>query len=172
MFHLTFDFLVVLQGFFPAVFAIIWSRYSIFLWIAGWVLSLHLLILKSELMPRSPSMPRSQPMPSYLLYSSLVFCCSQVPISITAKHLTQPWFPSLPCSAETLTISTSQVIVPRVVTRQPRSIFRPQVSWWPEVKYIGRVVLHQHFPIQSLYFLLIHSCFNTPDPHHPHSTWP
>ena len=27
-------------------------------------------------------------------------------------------------------------------------------------------------PIQFLYFLLTHSCFNTPDPHHPHSTRP
>ena len=122
-------------------------------------------------MPRSPSTPKSQPMSSYLLYSSLVFCHSQAPISITAKHLAQPQFPSLPCSAKMLTISTGQVIFPRAVTRRPHLIFRPQVSWWPEVEYIGRIVLHQQFPIQFLYFLLIHYCFNTPDPHHPHSTW-
>ena len=44
-----------------------------------------LLIPKSELTPRFSSMPRSQPMSSYPLYSSLVFCHSQAPISVTAK---------------------------------------------------------------------------------------
>ena len=48
--------------------------------------SLWLLIPKSELMPRSPSAPRSQPMSSYPLYSSLLFCHSQAPISVTAKR--------------------------------------------------------------------------------------
>ena len=47
---------------------------------------LQLLIPKSKLTPRSPSTPRSQPMSGYPLYSSLVFCHSQVPISVTAKH--------------------------------------------------------------------------------------
>ena len=111
-----------------------------------------LLIPKSELMLRSPSAPRSQPISSYPLYSSLVFHCSQVPISVAAKHLTQPRFPSLPCSAEMLTISTSQVIFPRMVMRQLCSIFRPQVSWWPEVKYIGRIILHQQSPFNSYIF--------------------
>ena len=50
------------------------------------------LVPRSKLMPRSISMPRSQPMPSYPLYSSLMFCHSQVPISIVTKHLAQPWF--------------------------------------------------------------------------------
>ena len=51
---------------------------------------LLLLIPKSKLTPRSISMPRSQPIPSYPLYSSLVFRCSQVPISIATKHPAQP----------------------------------------------------------------------------------
>ena len=55
---------------------------------------LLLLIPKPKLMPRSISTPRSQPMLSYLLYSSLMFHCSQAPISIATKHLAQPQFPS------------------------------------------------------------------------------
>ena len=51
---------------------------------------LELLIPKPKFTPRSISMPRSQPMSSYLLYSSLVFCCSQAPISIATKRLAQP----------------------------------------------------------------------------------
>ena len=41
------------------------------------------LIPKSELTHRSPSAPRSQPMSSYPLYSSLMFCHSQVPFPAT-----------------------------------------------------------------------------------------
>ena len=85
-------------------------------------LRLHglLLIPKSELTPRSPSVPRSQPMSSYPLYSSLMFYHSQAP------HQLQ--FLSLPCLAKMLTISTSQVIFPRAVTRQLCLIFQPWVS--------------------------------------------
>ena len=86
-----------------------------------------LLIPKSGLMPRSPSVPRSQPLSSYPLYSSLVFHCSQAPISITAKRLTQPRFPSFLCLAKKLTIPASQVPFLRRVTRQPCSIFWPSV---------------------------------------------
>ena len=42
---------------------------------------------RSKPMPRSTSIPRSQVMPRYLLYSSLMFHCSQAPISIATKHL-------------------------------------------------------------------------------------
>ena len=83
-----------------------------------------LLIPKSGLTPRSPSVPRSQPLSSYLLYSSLVFHCSQVPISITAKRLAQPRFPSFLCLAKRLTIPESQVPFPRTVMRRPCLIFQ------------------------------------------------
>ena len=114
--------------------------------------SRQLLIPKSKLTPRSLSAPRSQPISSYQLYSSLVFHCSQAPISVVAKRLTQPWFPSLLCLAKMLTIPTSQVIFPGAVMRQLRSIFQPQVSWRPEVKYIGRVILHQQSPFNPYNF--------------------
>ena len=114
-----------------------------------------LLIPKSKLMPRSPSMPRSQPMSSYPLYSSLVFCRSQVPISVTAKCLTQPRFLSFPCPAEKLTISedgneaaTFDLSAPIILAT------RSQVYWKDHSPSTG--------PIQSLYFLRTHSCFNTP----------
>ena len=77
---------------------------------------------------------------------------SQAPISIAAKCLTQPQFLSLLCSAETLTISTSQVLFLRTVMRWPCLIFRPQVSWRPEVKHIGRIILHQQSPFSSYIF--------------------
>ena len=35
--------------------------------------------------PRSLSMPRSQPKPNYLLYSTLMFCHNQAPISVTSQ---------------------------------------------------------------------------------------
>ena len=47
--------------------------------------TLELLIPKPELTPRSIPMPRFQPMSSYPLYSSLMFCCSQAPISVATK---------------------------------------------------------------------------------------
>ena len=115
-------------------------------------LFMYVLIPKSELMPRSLFTPRSQPMSSYLLYSSLVFHHSQAPISVSAKRLTQPRFPSLPCSAKTLTISTSQVMFLGAVTRWPCLIFRPQIPWWPEVKHIGRIILHWQSPFNSYKF--------------------
>ena len=91
-------------------------------------------------------------MSSYPLYSSLMFHCSQAPISITAKRLTQPRFLSFPCSAKTLTISASQVSFPRTVMRQLHSTFWPQVSWRPETKYIGRIILHQQSPFNPYLF--------------------
>ena len=52
----------------------------------------NLLILKPGLMPRSIPMPRFQPLSSYPFYSSLMFCRSQVPIPVIAKHLIPPRF--------------------------------------------------------------------------------
>ena len=91
-------------------------------------------------------------MSNYPLYSSLVFHHSQTTISITAKHLTQPRFPSFPCLAEMLTISASQLSFPRMVMRQTCLTFQPQVSWRLEVKYIGRIILHQQSPFNPYLF--------------------
>ena len=111
-----------------------------------------MLIPKSELTPRSPSVPRSQPMSSYLLYSSLMFHCSQAPISVTAKRLTQPQFPSFLWLAKRLTIPTSQVSFPRMVMRWLHLTFLPQLSWLPEDKYIGRIIPHQQSLFNSYIF--------------------
>ena len=83
------------------------------------------------------------------------------------------WFLSFLRPANTLTNSASQVPLLRTVMRWPHSIFQPQLSWWPEVKYVyWKDHSPSTVPIKFLYFLLTCSCFNTPDPHHPCSTWP
>ena len=60
----------------------------------------------------------------------------------------QPPYPAMisinpPCSAKMLVITRRPCIFPRTVTRQPCSTLQPQLSWWLEVKYIGRIILHQ-----------------------------
>ena len=104
--------------------------------------------------------------PHVPLQPSAHLCCNQTPCPamISINPL---------CSAEMLTISHKPRIIPRMVMRWLHLIFWPQLSWQLEV---NQVYWKDHspsaVPIQFLYFLLTHSCFNTPDPHHPCSTWP
>ena len=96
------------------------------------------LIPKHKLMPRSISMPRSQPMSSYPLYSSLVFCHSQAPISVATKCLAQPEISiNPPSSAEMLIITHKPCIISedgnKVATFYPLALCtlatRSQVYW-------------------------------------------
>ena len=113
----------------------------------------ELLIPKPKLMPRSISTPRSQPMSSYLLYSSLVFHCSQVPISVTTKCLAQPRFLSILHSwLRHSSLPAGHVSVLKTVMRRLHSTFWPYVPWRLKVKYIGRIILHQQSPFNSYPF--------------------
>ena len=138
--------------------------------LTGKVQEWFLLIPKPEPAPRSLPMPRSQPMSSYLLYSSLVFHCSQAPISVAAKRLTQPLFLPPPSSAEALLITRRLCIISadsnRAATLDPLGLRTLVTGSGPYLKDHSPSAV----PIQFLYFLLTCSCFNTPDPHHPCST--
>ena len=114
------------------------------------------------LIPKSGLTPRSQPMSSYLLYSSLVFCHSQAPIFVTAKCLTQLRFPSFLCLAEKLTIPASQMPFPRTVMRRPCLIFQPPVILMTGSQVYWKGHSPSTVPIQFLYLLHTHSCFNIP----------
>ena len=108
----------------------------------------------SLLIPKSELMPRSQPMSSCPLYSSLVIHHSQAPIFITAKRLTQPQFPSFPCPAEKLTISKDGNEAAAFDLSAPVILVTGSQVYWKDHS-------PSTVPIQSLYFLHIHSCFNT-----------
>ena len=110
----------------------------------------YVLMPRSRPMPRSTSMPRSQPMPRYPLYSSLVFHCSQVPISVTSKCPAQPQF---------LLIFWSQPkhhsppihymsLLP-MVTRRPHSTLWPHTPWQLEVAHSRRLITCHHIPFIS-----------------------
>ena len=114
------------------------------------------------LIPKSELTPRSQPMSSYPLYSSLMFHCSQAPLPATISiipMLSQDanYFrkPSI-ISEDGNEVAAFDLSAPGILTT------RSQVYWKDHSP--------STIPVQFLYFLLTHSCFNTPDPHHPCST--
>ena len=134
--------------------------------LTGEVQEWFLLIPKPKPAPRSLPMPRSQPMSSYLLYSSLVFHCSQAPISVAAKRLTQPLFLPPPSSAEALLITRRLCIISadsnRAATLDPlglRTLMTGSGPYW------------KHHSPSSVFFqispsLLTCSCSTIPDPYH------
>ena len=97
-------------------------------------------IPNSQPMPRSISTPRSQPTPWYPLYSSLMFHCSQAPISVATKHHAQPRLPS----SSVLSWRITNHPMSPLVTRWPRSALRSYTPWQLEVTYLrGSITWHQ-----------------------------
>ena len=138
---------------------------------SGWVYGL-VGIPKPELTPRSIPTPRFQPMSSYPLYSSLMFCCSQAPISIAIKRLAQPRsLPVIHSWPRHHSSSTGDVSFPQMVMGWPPSTLSAYTPWWPEVNYIRKGVLHHQFLLTHT--LIPHpSLFQHPWPLPSPFTWP
>ena len=104
-------------------------------------------------------MPRSKSKPRYPLYSSLVFCCSQAPMS---SHNPIDLLPSA-------TVSLTTQILHDISTgggeTAPFHFLAPCTLVTGSHPFKGLITLH-HFPFISYPFSITCSCFNFPDPHH------
>ena len=105
-------------------------------------------------MPRSISTPRSQPRPRYLLYSSLMFCHSQAPISITTKCPAQPQFPSIFWSWPKHHSPPEHYMsfLPTII-RWLHSTLWSHIPWQLEVAHPKRSITHHQFPFVPYPFL-------------------
>ena len=124
-----------------------------FLLLTGWAQVLS--IPRPKSIPRSKSTPRSKSKPRYPLYSSLMFHCSQSPISITAKHPCQFMIPLIfhpqPKHCSPL---IHYVMLLQAMMRWPHSAFQVHTPWQLVVTHSRRLTTHHHFSFIPYPFLL------------------
>ena len=107
----------------------------------------YVLIPKFKPMPRSTSTPRSKSKPRYPLYSSLVSCHNQMPISVTAKHPCPVMIPLIFCPwPKCHSPPIHYVLFPQVVMRWQHSTLWPHTPWQLEVTHSRRLITHHQSP--------------------------